>query len=135
MLVSPNPPPAQLIGHEAARAFFASCFGKVWETRERMMIAHVDQQARCIGLAEYGGSEDHVDLPLRQILGEAIQLGSAGLVLAHNHPSGDPTPSRADCAVTRRLAIAGEAMDLTILDHLIFGDGGTFSSMRRLGLL
>lgn len=100
-----------------------------------MMVAHVDQQARCIGLAEYRGEAGHADLPLREILGEAIKLGSAGLVLAHNHPSGDTTPSRADCAVTRRLATAGEAMDLTILDHLIFGQDGNCCSMRRMGLL
>lgn len=100
-----------------------------------MMVAHVDQQARCIGLARYDGDSYHVDLPLREILGEAIQLGSAGLVLAHNHPGGDTTPSRTDCVVTRRLVTAGEAMDLTILDHLIFGRGGACSSMRRLGLL
>lgn len=128
-------PAAQLTGHEAAKAFFAACFADRRQSRERMMVAHVDNQARCIGLAEYVGDADHVDLPLREILGEAIQLGSAGLVLAHNHPSGDTTPSSADCALTRRLATAGEAMDLTVLDHLIFGHGGACSSMRRMGLL
>lgn len=99
------------------------------------MVAHVDQNARCIGLTELDGDADRVDLPLRQILGEAIELGSAALVLAHNHPSGDTTPSRADCMVTRRLAMAGEAMDLSILDHLIFGRAGDCRSMRQMGLL
>ena len=69
------------------------------------------------------------------MLAEALQLGSAGLVLAHNHPGGDPTPSRADCRITKRLVAAGEAMDLTVLDHLVFGRGGQCRSMRRLGLL
>ena len=128
-------PPALLDGLDAATAFFASCFEGVGNARERLVVAHVDAQARCIGLTELDGNADRVDLPLRQILGDAIELGSAGLVLAHNHPSGDTRPSRADCAVTRRLATAGEAMDLAILDHMIFGHDGECSSMRRLGLL
>lgn len=127
--------PALLNGLDAAAAFFASCFESVGNARERLIVAHVDNQARCIGLTELDGDADRVDLPLRQILGNAIELGSAGLVLAHNHPSGDTTPSRGDCALTRRLAMAGEAMDLSILDHLIFGGGRECSSMRRMGLL
>jgi DNA repair protein RadC len=55
-------------------------------------------------------------------------------VLAHNHPSGDSTPSEADCRATRRLASAAEALDCAILDHLVFG-GKECSSLRALGLL
>lgn len=128
-------PPALLDGFDAAAAFFASCFEGVGSARERLVVAHVDETARCIGLTELDGDADRVDLPLRQILGDAITHGSAGLVLAHNHPSGDTTPSRADCAVTRRLAMAGEAMDLSVLDHLIFSRQGGCTSMRRMGLL
>ncbi|WP_051504378.1 JAB domain-containing protein [Sphingomonas jaspsi] len=128
-------PPALLDGFASATAFFSSCFEGVGSARERLVVAHVDHEARCIGLTELDGDADQVDVPLRQILGEAIELGSAALVLAHNHPSGDTTPSQADCAVTRRLAVAGEAMDLSILDHLIFGRNGDCRSMRQMGLL
>jgi DNA repair protein RadC len=60
--------------------------------------------------------------------------GSAGVILAHNHPCGDPTPSSADRQVTRRLALAGEAIDLAVLDHIIIA-GRQCSSMRAMGLL
>jgi DNA repair protein RadC len=55
-------------------------------------------------------------------------------VLAHNHPSGDPTPSSADKRATMRLACAAEALDCVIVDHLVFG-GDRVSSFRQLGLL
>jgi DNA repair protein RadC len=74
------------------------------------------------------------DFPFRQIISEAAAHGTAGIVLAHNHPSGDPRPSDSDCRVTRRLASAAEALDCTIIDHLIFA-GDQCTSFRRLGLL
>ena len=73
-------------------------------------------------------------MPIREIIVDAARLGSAGVMLAHNHPSGDARPSRQDCAATQKLARAGEAIDLAILDHLVFAGDGC-SSMRRLGLL
>jgi DNA repair protein RadC len=60
--------------------------------------------------------------------------GSAGIVRAHNHPSGDPSPSDSDCRSTRRLATAARALDCTILDHLVFA-GEQCTSFRRMGLL
>ena len=60
------------------------------------------------------------DFPLRQIIVDAAEHGSAGIVLAHNHPSGDATPSDSDCRATRRLATAAEALDCAVLDHLVF---------------
>jgi DNA repair protein RadC len=69
------------------------------------------------------------------IVADAARLGTAGVVLAHNHPSGDPSPSRADCRATRALARAGETIDLAIVDHLIFAHGKDCRSMRRMGLL
>ena len=56
------------------------------------------------------------------------------MILAHNHPSGDPTPSAADRQITRRLALAGEAIDLTVVDHLVIA-GTNCTSMRAMGLL
>lgn len=73
-------------------------------------------------------------MPIRDIIVDAARLGSSGVVLAHNHPSGDATPSSADCRATRKLARAAEALDLAVLDHLIFA-GRDCSSMRRLGFL
>ena len=121
-----------LAGVEARKTFFAPCFANT--ERERLYVAHVDRQARCIHLASYDGNEQQVDFPVREIVRDAARLGSAGIVLAHNHPSGDTRPSRSDAQATRRLATVAEALDVTVLDHLIFA-GQDCTSMRRLGLL
>ena len=127
-------PPAILNGQEAARHFFSSCFPVESELRERLWIAHLDATARCLHLESYDGEPSSIGLPVRDIIIDAARLGSAGIVIAHNHPSGDPSPSRADCSATRKLVQAAQAIDLTILDHLIFA-GNKCSSMRRMGLL
>lgn len=126
--------PALLTGHEAARRFFSSCFRPDENFRERLWVAHVDQAARCLHVESYDGGPASVGMPVREIIIDAVRLGSSAVVLAHNHPSGDPRPSEADCLATRKLARAAEALDLSILDHLVFA-GGDCSSMRRMGLL
>lgn len=129
--------PATLAGHEAARDFFMPCFmGPEAQSNELLWVAHLDEQARCIHLERYAdGREGAVDVPVRQIVADAARLGSAGVVLAHNHPSGDATPSTADCQATRTLARAAEAIDLALVDHLIFAARGECRSLRRMGLL
>lgn len=124
--------PVALTGVEVSRSFFAPCFTAL--TGERLLVAHVDEEAHCIHLASYDGAIDSVDIPVRSIIGDAIRLDSAGIVLAHNHPSGDAAPSRSDKVATRALAIAAEAIDLAVLDHLVFA-GSECASFRRLGLL
>jgi DNA repair protein RadC len=126
--------PAILNGHDAARRFFSACFRPGNDQFERLWVAHVDTAARCLHVECYDGQLESVELPIRNIIIDAAKLGSAAIVLAHNHPGGDVRPSRADCNAMRKLARAGEAIDLAILDHLIFA-GGQCSSMRRLGLL
>jgi DNA repair protein RadC len=54
--------------------------------------------------------------------------------VAHNHPSGDPTPSREDVAVTREIVQAGKILDIDVLDHLVIGTGQSFVSMKERGL-
>lgn len=126
--------PALLNGHEAARRFFASYLDSEDPSRERLWVAHVDEATRCLHVERYEGDPNSVGIPVREIVVDAARLGSAGVVLAHNHPSGDARPSEADHRATRKLARAGEAIDLTVLDHLIFA-GRECSSMRRMGLL
>ena len=127
--------PAHLKGFQAARCFFASCFGTEDRRRERLWVAHVDARARCIFLESYDGGLSSIEVPFRSIIIDAARLGSSGLILAHNHPGGDPTPSRSDCLATRDLARACDALNVVILDHLIFGNGDACRSMRRMGLL
>jgi len=72
----------------------------------------------------------------REVFGPALREGAASLVLMHNHPSGDPTPSREDVRLTRQLVDAGKLLDLPIHDHVIVGDGtGVWVSFAERGLL
>jgi DNA repair protein RadC len=126
--------PLKLDGLAAARTFFAGCIADSDPRREFLWVAHVDDQARCLHLSRHDGDEAGARFPLRTIIADAAEHGSAGIVLAHNHPSGDPTPSDSDCRVTRRLASAAEALDCALLDHLVFA-GSECTSFRRAGLL
>ena len=126
--------PLRLNGLEAARRFFADCLAETDPAREHLWVAHVDDQARCIHLTRHDGDDGGSELPLRQVIADASIHGSAGVILAHNHPSGDPTPSALDRQITRRLALAGEAIDLAVLDHLVIA-GQQYRSMRAMGLL
>ena len=126
--------PLKLDGLKAARAFFAGCIGDSDAARENLWVAHVDDEARCVHVERYPGDETGASFPLREIIVDAAHHGSAGILLAHNHPSGDSRPSDSDCRATRRLATAAEALDCTVLDHLIFA-GAECASFRRMGLL
>ena len=71
-----------------------------------------------------------------EVLRPAIRENAPSIIVAHNHPSGDPTPSPEDISVTRDLIAAGKLMDIELLDHLVIGHGGRFTSLKekRLGL-
>lgn len=126
--------PLKLDGLAAAQSFFSGCFADSDPAIESLWVAHVDRQARCVHLSRHPGNEHGTAFPLKAIVADAALHGSAGIVLAHNHPSGDPSPSDADRRATRRLAMAVEALDCAILDHLVFGKGEC-ASFRRMGLL
>ena len=102
---------------------------------EAVTVLHLGQQQQLIAVTvEAPGRRDEVELPIASILSNALRLGAAAIVIAHNHPSGDPTPSSADEAATRALAGAAAAVELRLHDHLVFGDGA-YRSFRSLGLL
>jgi len=126
--------PLKLDGLAAAREFFAGCMADTDPARESLWVAHVDEESRCVHVSRHSGDETGAEFPLRDIIADAAQYGSTGLVLAHNHPSGDPRPSESDRRCTRRLATAVEALDCTVLDHLVFA-GSECASFRRMGLL
>lgn len=71
----------------------------------------------------------------RELFKEAVRLSAASVVVVHNHPSGDPTPSGADIQLTRRLLKAGDVLGIELLDHVVIGDGGEHASLRELGLM
>lgn len=127
-------PPLKLDGIQSAREYFYGCIKDAASDREGIWVAHLDDQARCLHVSQHSGDEIGASFPIRQILADALLHGSAGIVLAHNHPSGNPKPSQSDCRATRRLATAAEAIDCTVVDHLVFG-GAQCSSLRQMGLL
>jgi DNA repair protein RadC len=126
--------PVTFNGVLAAREFFAKCLAKVDRSRENLWVAHLDAYARCLHLSRHQGDERGVDFPLRDIIVDAAQHGSASILLAHNHRGGDARPSESDLRATRRLATAAEALDCRVLDHLVFA-GAECRSLRRLGYL
>ena len=104
-------------------------------SEEKLAVLHLDAGRRLLGLAEGRvGAEAEVNLPIRSIVGDALRFGSAGLILAHNHPSGNETPSAADVEATRRLAAVLSELDVELHDHLVFA-GKRISSFRALKLL
>jgi DNA repair protein RadC len=127
-------PSLKLDGLAAARTFFAGCLAEGDSRLEQLWVAHVDHEANCLHVSQHKGDETGGAFPIREIIADAVLHGSAGIVMAHNHPSGDARPSDSDCRATRRLATAAEALDCTVLDHLIFA-GAECTSLRRLGYL
>lgn len=67
------------------------------------------------------GSIDEAAIHVREVIKRALELGAAGIILVHNHPSGDPTPSRADIDISRAIIEAGRRLGIAVHDHLIIG--------------
>jgi DNA repair protein RadC len=80
------------------------------------------------------GTVDHAPVYPREIVKRALELGASSLILVHNHPSGDPTPSKADIAMTREIVGAARALSIAVHDHLVIGRHG-HASFKSLGLL
>lgn len=80
------------------------------------------------------GTVDHVPVYPREVVKRALELNASALILVHNHPSGDPTPSEADIVMTHKIRTAAEALGLTLHDHIIIGKGRE-SSFNSMGLL
>ena len=93
--------------------------------RKNALLAHERQQR---------GTIDHTPVYTREVVKRALELGASALILVHNHPSGDPTPSKADIAVTRDIVSAAKPLGVTVHDHLIIGRG-RHTSLRDMGLL
>jgi DNA repair protein RadC len=84
--------------------------------------------------AQSKGTVDHTPVYPREVLKRALELGASALILVHNHPSGDPTPSRGDIQMTREIVAAAKALKIEVHDHLVIGKG-KHASFKALGLL
>jgi DNA repair protein RadC len=102
---------------------------------ERVRILHLNSKNMLIRdevMSE--GSIDQAAVHVREVIRRAIDLGSTGIILVHNHPSGDPQPSRTDIQLTRDIIEAGRRLNISVHDHIIIGTQG-HSSLRALGLM
>ena len=124
--------PRRLADPVAAGDLFA-CL--VDEPTKVMAFAYLGGDQRVLGLRHArSGSVNRLVLPIREVAADALAFGATGVVMAHNHPSGDPTPSVADREATRLLARALATLEMRLLDHLIVASAG-ITSFKRLGLL
>jgi DNA repair protein RadC len=111
-------------------AVFLRCNDLCRMDREHFIVIHLDSQNHLIARETVAiGGLNTAHVPTREVFKGAVLNGSAALILVHNHPSGDPKPSRNDYEFTRRLKRAGALMGITILDHIIIGEY-IFHSMR-----
>ena len=102
--------------------------------REHFLALLLDTRGQLIKISEISvGSLDTSVVHPREVFKEAISASAASVILVHNHPSGDSTPSEDDIKLTKRLAEAGEIMGIDVLDHIIMGDK-EYLSLKRKGL-
>lgn len=101
--------------------------------REHFRVLYLDRKAGLVTMEDIsiGGLHSSIVHP-REVFKTAIKRSAASIILVHNHPSGDPTPSREDIEVTRRLIEVGKIMGIEVLDHIIVGDN-TYCSLKAKG--
>jgi DNA repair protein RadC len=106
-----------------------------FENREQFRILFLDKKNRLISdELQQQGTVDHTPVYVREVVKRALELSASALILAHNHPSGDPTPSRADIDMTRQIVDTAKPLGITVHDHIIVGRQG-HASFRALKLL
>jgi len=104
-------------------------------TRERVRVLFLNAKNMLISddvMSE--GSVDQAAIYTRQVIKRALDLGAVSLILVHNHPSGNPQPSKQDIQITREIIEAGKRLGIGVHDHIIIGLDG-HSSMRSMGLI
>lgn len=130
--LEPLSPPCRIADPVSAGALFA---GLAEEREEVAAFAYLAGDQRLLALRHArGGSTDRLELPFRDIAADVLALDPRAVLMAHNHPSGDPTPSNADREATRMLARLLGPLGVRLVDHLVVAPGGT-TSFRTLGLL
>jgi DNA repair protein RadC len=116
---------------ELAAAALAPHFSHL--EREQLVIALLSRKQRLIAVTPtYWGSVSGTPVRVAELFTEAIRRQAPAILLAHNHPSGDPTPSADDIRTTRDAAQAGRLLGIEVADHLVFG-AGRWVSLRRIG--
>lgn len=107
----------------------------ILETKEHFLCLHLDGKNRIVCLDRVAvGSLNQCVVHVREVMKSALLSSAAAIILVHNHPTGDPSPSGEDVTITRRLTEAGKLIGIPVLDHIIIGDGQYVSFVER-GLL
>jgi DNA repair protein RadC len=102
--------------------------------QEQLRVVLLDTKHRVLAIRTvYQGSVNQAQVRVAEVFRDAVRANAPAVMVVHNHPSGDPTPSAADIALTVELVRAGRMLDIEVLDHLIIGQGSN-ASLRRLGL-
>ncbi len=102
---------------------------------EHFRLIFLDRKNKVIGNeVQQRGTVDHTPVYPREVVKRALELGASAIILVHNHPSGDPSPSKADIEMTREVARAAAALGVSVHDHLIIGKRG-HSSLKSMGLI
>jgi len=105
------------------------------EPREQVRVIFLDKKNALVADEVMGhGTVDHAPVYPREVVRRALELSASALILVHNHPSGDPTPSTADVDITRQIVEAGRTLRIAVHDHLVVGRDGV-ASFKALGLL
>jgi len=105
------------------------------ETKEQFRVLFLDKKNGLIkDEVQQTGTIDHTPVYPREVIKRALELSASALILVHNHPSGDPSPSREDVAMTQKIKEAAAVLNITLHDHLIIGRNG-YSSLKKLELL
>lgn len=105
------------------------------EKTEYFRVLFLDRKNALIADEEMGrGTVDHAPVYPREIARRVLELSASSIILVHNHPSGDPSPSRADISMTREIMDILESLEVTVHDHLVVGTSGVVS-MKALGLI
>ena len=108
---------------------------QAFEHREQFRILFLDKKNRLIADEVQGeGTVDHTPVYVREVVKRALELSATAIILVHNHPSGDPTPSRADIDMTKLIIDAGKPLGVVVHDHIIVGRNGHVS-MRSMRLI
>ena len=103
--------------------------------REKFVVACLDTKNQPVNISVVSiGSVNSAIVHPREVFHEAIKNSSASIIIAHNHPSGDPTPSKEDINITKRLKECGELLGIKVLDHIIIGKNA-YVSLKEKGIL
>ncbi len=106
-----------------------------FETTEQFRILFLDRKNVLIGdEVQQSGTIDHTPVYPREVIKRALELGASAIIMVHNHPSGDPTPSKADIEMTKQVKEAGEKLGVILHDHVVIGRSGD-ASFKSIGLL